>query len=160
VFTGTAAVEVNAHLCEATRTLSASNRSSLERRLTRENDGFPKQRKISNRERASERTRAGRAPETTPIDIYALLMYRKHFAPIAATMDLIVYREVTCTRRAFRCAPHRVSIRYTSGIPGVGRFVSALFLHVSLHTSTTRMPLAAVTIWRRSKMFFINCPYN
>lgn len=38
--------------------------------------------------------RAGHAPETTAVvDIYALLMHRKHFTPITATMDLILCRE-------------------------------------------------------------------
>lgn len=107
-------------------------------------------------ERASGRTRAGRAPETTPIDIYALLMHRKHFTPIAATMDLIVYREVTCTRRAFRCAASNEYPVYIPGIPGVGQLcVSAFSPRVPTFHTATRMPLAAATIWRRSKMFLL-----
>lgn len=156
-FTGTAAVEVNAHLCGAY--LPARNRS-LERRLTRErmmdflNRGSPK------RERARP-ARAGRAPETATVDIYALLMHRKHFTPIAATMDLIVYREVTCARRAFRCAAP--GIRCAPGreheASRQGRFVSALFLRMSVsspapNATRSRDGLAGI------QNVFINCPYN
>lgn len=104
-----------------------------------------------------QRARAGPAPETTPIDIYALLMHRKHFTPIAATIDLIVYREVTCTRRARFAALHRVEYPVYIRCPrGRTLCVSAFSrTHVpSLHAAI-RMPLAAATLWRRSKMFLL-----
>lgn len=110
--------------------------------------------------------RAGLAPETMPVDIYALLMHRKHFTPIAATMDLILYRgrNITCTRRAFRCAASsiRYPVRYPVG--DGGPFVSALFLRVSVasHVPFTRTPLTANRFGGLAEVqnVFINCPFN
>lgn len=104
-------------------------------------------------------------------DIYALLMHRKHFASIAVTMDLIVYRRVNLQTTRFQHRNlHSFSPQTRSPVRSLRQLLfsvvhvhppepSSLFsnprVSVSPHT-----PLPLLELWPTARMFLLTVLYN
>lgn len=96
-------------------------------------------------------------------DIYALLMHRKHFASIAVTMDLIVYRQVNLQTTRF--AGLRTHRPWRCFRPA--RCVSDFFLHVHplcafdpLFCPFCTRILRSKRGWPTARMFLLTVLYN
>lgn len=106
-------------------------------------------------------------------DIYALLMHRKHFASIAVTMDLIVYRRVNLQTTRFQ---HRSLYSFSpppdskleAPLVASATFSvvhvhppepSSLFSNpVSVRVSVAHTPL--LELWPTARMFLLTVLYN
>lgn len=104
-------------------------------------------------------------------DIYALLMHRKHFASIAVTIDLIVYRRVNLQTTRFQHRNlHSFSPQTRSPVRSLRQLLfsvvhvhppepSSLFsnprVSVSPHT-----PLPLLELWPTARMFLLTVLYN